>query len=51
MENPYEQKTRTYICKLGDSEAQKQINEIIQDGWKITCQTPNGTVTITTFNK
>lgn len=46
-----ESKTRTYISKLGDKEAEKQIDKIIQDGWKITCITPNGSVTITTFNK
>lgn len=44
-------KIRTYINKIGDKEADKSIEKIVRDGWKITCVTPNGSVTITTFNK
>lgn len=46
-----QQKVRTYISKTGDKVADKQIKEILKEGWKISCITPNGTVTITTFCK
>lgn len=42
---------RTYINKVGDKVADRQIKEILNEGWKIGCVTPNGTVTITTFYK
>ena len=45
------QKVRTYISKEGDKIAEKKIEEIINEGWKITCITPNGKVTIRTFSK
>lgn len=46
-----QQKVRTYISKAGDKIAERQIQEIIREGWKIACITPNGTVTIRTFTK
>lgn len=45
------QKVRTYISKEGDKIAEKQIEQIMNEGWKITCVTPNGKVTIRTFSK
>ncbi|MCR5613096.1 hypothetical protein [Treponema sp.] len=42
---------RTYINKVGDREADRQIEQIVREGWKISCVTPNGTITITTFCK
>ena len=45
------QKVRTYISKEGDKIAEKKIEEIINEGWKITCITPNGKVSIRTFSK
>ena len=42
-------KISTYISKAGDSVAAKKIEQIVKEGWKISCVTPNGSVMITTF--
>lgn len=42
---------RTFIYKVGDEEADKQIKGIINEGWSISCETPNGTIRITTFSR
>lgn len=42
---------RTFISKIGDVQADLQIQAILSQGWKIAAVTPNGSVRITTFNK
>ena len=42
---------RTFISKTGDVQADRQIQAILSQGWKIATVTANGSVRITTFNK
>ncbi len=42
---------RTFIYKSGDKDAAIQIESILNDGWKISCNTPNGSINITTFSR
>ncbi len=42
---------RTFIYKIGDSQADTKIQSILREGWNLAAITPNGSVRITTFSK